>query len=353
MITEIGLKLNIDHQAGPQEHKIYQELKQQIAAKFANDHNLIVNLTWFGPQFSNGAYERLLALVNSGVKIDRLFWFCLIDPLTVRPEFLDTIEQQLQPIKTYRVGVAFPGQYTFHMHSIFVADEMPPYTETELLMRSPDHVFVAYNRKPKPHRIHLVEKIFAAGLDHLGIVTLGQNNADYDVAEGVKTDRFIKLAGDDPELYTPAGRSADQGFGGVPYDCATLGLLPIWQRHFLNVVSETEYRPWDTVFPTEKILKPIIGLRPFVINGQTTEYQWLRDQGFQTFNQYWPHVELEHIVETQVQDTIVAVLKYLAQLPPQELQAMYTDMLPALQHNRSRWFEFAEEQRDKVRVMFQ
>jgi hypothetical protein len=28
-------------------------------------------------------------------------------------------------------------------------------------------------------------------------------------------------------------------------------------------------------------------------------------------------------------------------------------MLPALQHNRSRWFEFAEEQRDKVRVMFQ
>lgn len=353
MITDIGVKLNLDYQAGRQEHQVYEELRQQIAARWPDDHNLIVSLTWFGPQFTNGAYEQLMSLIDSGVRVDRLFWFCLIDPLTVLPSWLDRIEQQLQPTETYRVGVAFPGPHTFHMHSIFLSDEMPQYAEEDLRMTDPEYLFLAYNRKPKPHRIRLVEKILEAELDRYGIVTIGKNDANYNVSEGLVTDKYIKLDGDDPELYTNNGAFVlFTQFGRVPYDCATLGRLDIWQRHFLNVVSETEYRPWDTVFPTEKILKPIIGLRPFVINGQTTEYQWLRDQGFKTFNQYWPNIELEQVTETQVQDSIVAVLKYLAAQPKHEIVSMYQDMLPALEHNRARWFEFAREQRIKVGGMF-
>jgi hypothetical protein len=65
----------------------------------------------------------------------------------------------------------------------------------------------------------------------------------------------------------------DMSFG-IPHDIHSLGNLDIWQQHFLNVVGETEFMHWDNMFISEKTWKPILGLRPFVINGQTKIYQY-------------------------------------------------------------------------------
>jgi hypothetical protein len=54
---------------------------------------------------------------------------------------------------------------------------------------------------------------------------------------------------------------------------------------------------------------------------------------------------MENITELEVHDSIVAVIKYLV---TQDLNQMYQHMLPDLQHNRDRFFEFAQEQKHKL-----
>jgi len=225
-------------------------------------------------------------------------------------------------------------------------------------MTEPEYLFLNYNRKPKPHRILLVEQLHSAGLADRGLISLGRPVVHYDVTGGLATDRYYII--EDDADATLGGRFTDRTawmFGAVPPDFCSLGNLAIWQRHFLNIVGETEFLPWDNLFVTEKTLKPLIGLRPFIVNGHSRIYQWLRDNGFRTFNHYWGTAEfvgrLESATDVTTHDLIVQVVQRLAQLEPAELTAMYRDMLPDLEHNRERFKEFTQEQYRKVANIFQ
>jgi hypothetical protein len=89
-----------------------------------------------------------------------------------------------------------------------------------------------------------------------------------------------------------------------------------------------------------------------VINGQTKVYQYLRDQGFCTFNHYWPHIELENINELQVHNSITQVIKYLTALGKDRLEDLYIDMLPDLLHNQQHFAEFSQTQRQRIDNLF-
>ena len=106
------------------------------------------------------------------------------------------------------------------------------------------------------------------------------------------------------------------------------------------------------MFITEKTWKPIIGLRPFVINGQTKIYKWLRDHGFKTFNNYFDGIKLENIPEYKTHDSIIDVITYINSLSKQEILSMYKNMLPDLVHNQQRFFEFVAEQKYKINNLF-
>jgi hypothetical protein len=352
MIHEIGTKFPIKEQFGCQEHQIYNSIKQQIEKNFPLGSNLMINLTWFGPQFNNGEWQKLQTLISNNKTFDRLFWICIVDPSTLLPEQISTVEQQLQASSTYYIGPAFTGEFSFNTHSIVCVEEFPDYTESGLLLTDVKFLYLNYNRKPKPHRIRMVELLHEHKLEKYGVITLGKNDVAYDVSQGVDTQLHLTI--EDSTDYTRGGKfSKDEKFGRVPYDLCSLGNIDIWQNHFLNIISETEFFPWDTVFVTEKTLKPIIGLRPFLLNGQIKIYQWLRDNGFKTFNHYFPGIELENIKEFEVHDSIIEVLKYLATLDKKEILAMYNNMLPDLKHNRDRFFDFAQEQKYKIGHLFE
>jgi len=351
MIRYIGTCFPKHAPWGRQEHFILDHVRSQIAEKFVQGRNLVVNLTWLGPTFDNGLWQELLDLPQQGEQFDRVFWIAPVDPVFFDLAQLDQLQQQLEVKESYRIGISLgDSPYEFNTGAIACLDDFVPYEENQIVLQNFQHVYMCLNRKPKPHRIHMVESLYAAGLESHGFLSLGANDQDYDVSEGVKTNLYIN-----PEPgadYSHNGyfllEGHNLGFGGVPVDLATLGPLTVWQGHFLNIVSETIWQPWDPVFVTEKTWKPIIGMRPFVINGQTTVYEWLRERGFRTFNHLWP-IELENIPETQVQSAIVELVKYLSQ---QDLHSLYQQLIPDLQHNRARFFEFAREQKNHVTNLF-
>jgi hypothetical protein len=349
----VGTKFLITDPWGPQEHWIVDSVRQQVDKKFPTEKNLVVSLTWFGPQFNNIGWQTLQKLVEEQEPVENLIWIAAVDPLCFSLDDMHTVEQKLNPRRVFCVGPAFESLHEFNTGAVTCWQEFPKYTQDQVELTDIKYTYLCYNRKPKPHRIRLVDQIFENQLETFGVITLGADDVDYDITEGMESLRVLTID-DDPQDYTKNGKyNLHSNFGGVPYDLLSLGRLDIWQQHFLNIVSETEFREWDNTFVTEKTWKPIIGLRPFLINGQPKVYSWLRDRGFRTFTHYFDRADIENQIGNGVQDSLIEVIKFLSTMSNNKLLEMYADMLPALIHNRNRFFEFAKEQQYKIDHLFQ
>jgi hypothetical protein len=126
--------------------------------------------------------------------------------------------------------------------------------------------------------------------------------------------------------------------------------MDYWQHHFLYIIGATEFNPWDDIFVSETQFKPIIGLRPFLINGNVRTYQWLENNGFKTFNRYFDGIDFTD--EHRVHESLCQAIQYLTTLSKNDILELYNQMLPDLLYNRQRFYEFADEQIHKQNHLF-
>lgn len=348
MTTVIGTTFPESWQYGPEEIEIFASTHRQIDQHFADQKNLLINTTWFGPQFNNQEWPKIQQLMLQEQEFDNLFLLAVIDPQYLRTQELEEIQQKLKIKNTYLVGMYEDSKYEWNFHAVTVAKHCPIYNEQDILPDHFDKAFLLYQRKPRPHRLEITKLLIDRNLLSRGTVTLGSNeNHDYDWTE--QNDIPMVLTIDDrPSDYKHNGKEYE--FSGIPNDLVSIGRLDIWRQCFLNVVSETEFESWKPRFVTEKMWKPIIGLRPFLIHGQTKTYPWLRKHGFRTFNHYWPHIDVEG--QEDVHQTTLAVLEWLSAKTSQDLMSMYDQMLPELKYNKHRYYEFAKEQCYKMHHLF-
>ena len=351
MITVIGTTFPESWQYGPEEIDIFKSTAEQINQHFPEQKNLLINTTWFGPGFANNNdnWTQVEAMIANGDSYDNLFLLSVIDPMYLLDHEVEKIQTGLHIQHTYYIGMYADSKFEWNFHSFITAQKSPAYTEEEVSPTVFDKAFLLYQRKPRPHRLELTKRLIKENLLERGIVTLGSNdNHDYDWTEGDEIPIVLTID-DNPANYKHNGKHDE--FGGIPNDLVTLGRLDIWQTCLLNVVSETEFDSWKPRFITEKMWKPIIGLRPFLIHGQTSIYQWLRNNGFKTFNHHWSHIDVE--TNPDVHATTVEVLKYLAAKTNVELMDLYIAMLPDIKFNQARYYEFAKEQEYKMKHLFQ
>lgn len=308
---------------------LMHSVEQQIDAKFPKQNNVLVNITWFGPQFDLPAYKQFVEYYESN-SIDNLFLLASEDPIFFNREETKKLIDASGAKQTYLLGNFDNGPQSFHFYATTTAEYFPKYQEEDLLLKACKHTYLNYNRKPHTHRTKLVNMLDERKLTQFGIVTLGNEKT---LGETIDIEGNWDL----PDDY------------GIPHDISTLGNLNIWQHHFLNVVSETDFEDHLFTFISEKTWKPIVGLRPFIINGQLDVYTQLREHGFKTFNHYWSHIDIENCNIDDIQQNICEVIVWLQKQP---LQQLYIDMLPDLRYNRLRFYEFVEEQKHKMENLF-
>ncbi len=308
---------------------LMESVERQIDAKFPTQNNVLVNITWFGPQFGLGTYEKFVDYYKNNA-IDNLFFLASEDPIFHNREETQKIIEDSGAKQAYLLGNFDNGPQSFHFYATTTAEYFPNYNEEDLLLRSAKHIYLNYNRKPHPHRIKLVNMLDERELTQAGIVTLGNEKT---LGETIDIEGNWGM----PDEY------------GIPHDISTLGNLDIWQHHFLNLVSETDFEDHRFTFISEKTWKPIVGLRPFIINGQLDVYKQLREHGFKTFNHYWPHIDVENCNIDDIQHNICEIIVWLQ---TQQLSQLYLDMLPDLRYNRLRFYEFVDEQNHKMEHLF-
>jgi len=324
------------------EKKLIANIHNQIDQKFPDSRNLFINTTWFGPQFDNNEWNQYKQTISQQ-QFDCVFMLAAADPVFLNNNQLLSIQQETNS-RLYLLG-HFETEYYFNFHSQVLPRYFVDYSECQLPMRTAKYTYVNYNRKPRDHRSALVNQLIEKDLLKHGIVTLGKQ-------DNIFSKEFI------PVKHLSLNETVDDAVGnwgmamdfGIPHDIHSLGNMNIWQNHFLNVVGETEFLPWDNMFISEKTWKPVLGMRPFVINGQQKIYKYLVTNGFKTFNHYWPHIDIEH---GDVHSTIIELIVYLNSLGQQKLENLYQDMLLDLEHNRNRFFEYAKEQQYKINHLFQ
>ena len=324
-------------------------IRKQIDTQFGNFCNLFINLTWFGPQFNNGQYDKFLELVDQNQTYDNLFLLCTVDPAMINPAQIQNLVTQLDYPTLYKIG-NFDTEYHFNFFAPILATHFKSYTDQELKPINIQHVYINYNRKPRQHRVDFVKKLIEYDLTKYGVITLGKPDHTYDKDQA---NTLFFTINEDPADYIEQGHwfSTDRPDQfGIPHDVLSLHNMNYWQHHFLYIIGATEFNVWDDIFVSETQFKPILGLRPFLINGNIRTYQWLRDNGFRTFNHYFNNIDFED--PGLVHESLCRAIEFLATKTPAQIMELYQQMLPDLYYNRKRFYEYAAEQQYKIDHIF-
>ena len=127
----------------------------------------------------------------------------------------------------------------------------------------------------------------------------------------------------------------------VANDVVTLGRTDIWCSHFLNMVTETWWDINRVYFVSEKIYKPIVGLRPFFIWCEDMGVKWLSDRKFELY-----HRDFQDITDLDLtnHENMIPFLKTLSQQPKTYLENKFVDLKEKILYNRNRFDEYVQEQ---------
>jgi hypothetical protein len=123
---------------------------------------------------------------------------------------------------------------------------------------------------------------------------------------------------------------------------AHLNISKTYHTFFVEIVCET-YFTGNSFYPTEKIWRPITLKTPFIIQGSSNYYNNLRRIGFRTFHQWWDEGFGKDPYDCQP-NAVLAIIKQLSLMSTSELQSMYEDMRPTLEHNYNVFMELEPKQ---------
>ena len=333
-----GVKFNLAH--GFPEDWSTSQLEQKVIFNHlrSKKYDMVVNQTWGFLECENpvtkeksNKFEIFEYIVTNKLANDVLF-FNFVDPiydLSTWYEVFDRCRKSNKDFNLTCMGQIDTKkellQYPFIYWAVFVADNFKTYDEDETSPKNFDNLFLCYNRKPHWHRKYLHEQMTKHKIINKGIFTLG--NEDSEKIKLINTDKST-LPSDDSKIH---------GELGIPNDTMSLGDIQLWNSHFVTIVTETQH-VLDLGFPffSEKIWKPMIGMRPFLLVGDGGSIKYLQDNGFHTFNELFGLEKNDLTVD----DIVMAIKAFTG-----DTTEIYDSILDKLKHNKKRFYEFAEEQK--------
>ena len=121
------------------------------------------------------------------------------------------------------------------------------------------------------------------------------------------------------------------------YNSASADVSSYLHRAFWNIVTETVYFD-EKLHLTEKIFKPIVSRRPFILVAAPGNLEYLRSYGFRTFDRWIDEsYDNEPDPDRRLQ-LIVAEMNKLCSLSHAQLLKMHHDMQEVLEYNHQHFY---------------
>ena len=210
-------------------------------------------------------------------------------------------------------------------------------------------VFITFNNlytKKRSYRLDMIARLHEKGIADQGYISMNPTDAARQIKREILSRdsllskesrlRIAKTLLPTPPVLTI---DTDEMHGGLSTEPA----LETWTSALWHIVTETIYYD-DKLHLTEKIFKPIVSHRPFILAAAPGNLAYLKSYGFKTFDR-WIDESYDNEQDPEIRmSMIVDEVDRLCKLSPVELQTMYTEMQDVLNHNFYWFYEGFKKQ---------
>lgn len=199
--------------------------------------------------------------------------------------------------------------------------------------------YITLNRlhtNDRSYRLNLVARLADQQLLDLGHVSLHLGHTEYGTWQQELANPDTKLSAAARELIAqhldqPLTLDRETSTGSLSADFGHRE-FELWKSGLWHIVTETVFY-YDKLHLTEKIFKPIVAQRPFMLAAAPGNLAYLKSYGFQTFDR-WIDESYDTIQDPdQRLQAIVGQTQRLCAMSDSDLRSMHREMQPVLEHN--------------------
>lgn len=133
----------------------------------------------------------------------------------------------------------------------------------------------------------------------------------------------------------------EQGTGQMSADFDN-NVYEMWQSSFFHIVTETVFY-YDKLHLTEKVFKPIVARRPFMLCAAPGNLAYLKRYRFKTFDR-WIDESYDNELDNDLRiKKIVTEVKRISDLSSEDKEKMYNEMSEVLEYNFNHFFKDFKE----------
>lgn len=223
--------------------------------------------------------------------------------------------------------------------------------------------FLCLNAVAKNHRLFLLSELHRRGLMQKGLCSLLFRYGEHKAISGLETtlsmyyfhkhpqyDQQMKSLYNFAKTYGPHNPlTLDYQIDDVDKDDRRHDPKTFLQSYF-SIVSESVVED-NVLFITEKCLKPFHYFHPFIVFGGQGTLQVLRKKGFYSFPEFFDETYDEIPCLAERMELILAEIEKLCVKTPEELNRMYREIWPKLEHNWRHFFDQKAETDCRKRIL--
>jgi hypothetical protein len=304
------------------EQRIVDDLLKHIAVD--TSQTVVINSVWYSTEY----HQQVMVWLRNN-PVDRIVLIAMLDGAIPQPSWYSEFNCEILAVGYY------PGDHAVDFCALFVEHYLNP-PDQDILLDSTviDTPYMCLNRKPHWHRRKLYQNLKSQDVIRHGIVSMGGADGQAEQLLDIDREHDTLAPNPGPEYYGP------------PNDIVSLGHIKNWQRHFVNIVTETIYDINRSGFVSEKIYKPIVGCRPFLVYDPDGGTRWLQDRGFESYvNDFTDITDLDLARPDNIADFLVV----LCQQTPGYWQSKYLALQEKILYNKHHFTDYVHSEWIKIK----
>lgn len=218
--------------------------------------------------------------------------------------------------------------------------------------------FLCVNATPVAHRLVLTAELFLRHLHTRGHISfLNRRANDQFQFSGAHFKQLEVEYGTDYSTATAFLNALplrlDMDAAAVAQDDRQLPASFIADSYF-SIITESlasNTPPDNPLFITEKTYKPLYYMHPFMVAGCAGTLHYLRAQGYHTFPEWFDESYDNEPDKKKRLHMIISETEKICRLPLTQLQKMYQEILPKLQHNRQLFLSGRNQEKNFLQLI--
>lgn len=231
----------------------------------------------------------------------------------------------------------------FFYHGLAALDWFRDYRYLQFPETNITKIFMSLNHllsKKRSYRLTLLSHISELGLEKYGYISSPTLTKDLIHQEMLDQHSLLSVA-NKKHIFQHLLPTATVGIldEQTDYNSASASIIDskFSLGAFCHVVTETVYYE-NRLHLTEKIFKPIVMKRPFILVGAVGNLEYLRSYGFKTFDR-WIDESYDNEPDPDIRlQKVIVEIKKLCALPSHEIFHMFNEMQSTLEFNRDHFY---------------